>query len=231
MKKIINHLKDNWIRHGFETLVVTVGILGAFGLNNWNENRKNRNTEEKLLVELKENLAINLARLQNEIEKENNSIAAINFVVDHLDNRKPYYDSLDVRFRQAFKAYDIVLSTSAFESIRSKGFEIIHSNSLRNEIIELFDGTYSNLISETVRIENQFWPSSVLPILHTHFRWEGNTITPIDYEALLNDPTYINMITNRRHFRELAVKRKGESLLLTESLLTHIDNYLEFSEE
>ena len=40
MKKIINHLKENWIRHGFETLVVAVGILVAFTLNNWNEGRK-----------------------------------------------------------------------------------------------------------------------------------------------------------------------------------------------
>ena len=32
MKKIINHLKENWIRHGFETLVVTIGILGVLHL-------------------------------------------------------------------------------------------------------------------------------------------------------------------------------------------------------
>ena len=39
MNKILNHLKENWVRHGFETLVVTVGILGAFALNNWNDIR------------------------------------------------------------------------------------------------------------------------------------------------------------------------------------------------
>ncbi len=33
MKKIINHLKENWIKHGFETLYVIVGILMAFGLS------------------------------------------------------------------------------------------------------------------------------------------------------------------------------------------------------
>ena len=40
MKRIIDHLKENWIKYGFETLVITAGILLAFGLNNWNENRK-----------------------------------------------------------------------------------------------------------------------------------------------------------------------------------------------
>ncbi len=48
MKKIIKHLKENWIRHGFETLVITAGILLAFSLNNWNENRivQNRITSQ-----------------------------------------------------------------------------------------------------------------------------------------------------------------------------------------
>jgi hypothetical protein len=56
MKKILNHLKENWIRHGFETLVVTIGILGAFTLNNWNEEKKNRALEIKILAEIRANL-------------------------------------------------------------------------------------------------------------------------------------------------------------------------------
>ena len=214
-----------------EILLVMIGILLALQVNNWNENKKDKKVENKLLIELEENLKVNLNRLQDEILKEQNSIIAINLVVEHIDNRKPYHDSLDIHFRQAFKAYDIVLSSSAFEAIKSRGFEIIHSDSLRKNVIELFDVTYSNLISETVRLENQFWPSSVLPILHTHFRWVGNTIKPVDYEALLNDRRYTNMITNRRHFRELAVQNKSVSLLRTETLLTQIDNYLELTED
>ena len=213
-----------------EILLVMIGILLAVQVNNWNLSQKDRRAESQLLIELKQNLKVNLSRLQEEIQKEHNSIAAINLVVEHIDNRKPYHDSLDAHFRQAFKAYDIILSSSAFEAIKSRGFEIIHLDSLRKEVIELFDVTYSNLISETVRLENQFWPSSVLPILHTHFRWVGNTIKPVDYLALLNDRGYTNMITNRRHFRELAVQRKRESLLHTEALLTRIDNYLEITE-
>ena len=52
MKKIVNHLKENWIRYGFETLVVVVGVLGAFSLNNWNENRNNSNTEKAYISRL-----------------------------------------------------------------------------------------------------------------------------------------------------------------------------------
>lgn len=209
-----------------EIVLVMIGILMALQVNNWNEYKKDRKVENKLLIELKENLNINQNRLQSEIMEEQNSIAAINLVVEHIDNRKPYHDSLDTHFRQAFKAYDIVISTSGFEAIKSKGFEVIQSDSLRKKIIDLFDVTYPNLISETVRLENQFWASSVLPIWHTHFRMTGNTLKPVNYEALLDDKTYTNMITNRRHLREVALLNKSKSLIGTQSLLAHINSYL-----
>jgi hypothetical protein len=38
--KIFKHLRSDWFRYGFETLAVIVGILIAFALDNWNEERK-----------------------------------------------------------------------------------------------------------------------------------------------------------------------------------------------
>ena len=48
MRKIISLLKQNWIKYGFETVVVTVGILGAFALESWKDERR----EEKELLEV-----------------------------------------------------------------------------------------------------------------------------------------------------------------------------------
>ncbi len=38
--KFLKHLKDNWFRYGFETLAIVVGILAAFALESWNDQRK-----------------------------------------------------------------------------------------------------------------------------------------------------------------------------------------------
>lgn len=38
--KIIKHLKSDWFRYGFETLAVLVGLLAAFALESWKEERK-----------------------------------------------------------------------------------------------------------------------------------------------------------------------------------------------
>ena len=68
MKKIIKHLKENWIRHGFETLVVVVGVLIAFTLNNWNESRRNDEEARQLIRALSSDLALDTTLLHNWID-------------------------------------------------------------------------------------------------------------------------------------------------------------------
>lgn len=57
MKRLLTTLKDKWPEYLLEILVVTLGILLAFTLNNWNENRREGNTldqyRENLISELK----------------------------------------------------------------------------------------------------------------------------------------------------------------------------------
>lgn len=55
-RKAIKHLRKNWIKYGFETLVVVIGILMAFALNNWNENRIGNKLEKQYLERLAKDL-------------------------------------------------------------------------------------------------------------------------------------------------------------------------------
>lgn len=56
MRKILNILFQNWIKYGFETIVVTVGIFGAFTLESWKDQRQ----EEKELRGVYRNIADDL---------------------------------------------------------------------------------------------------------------------------------------------------------------------------
>ena len=72
MKKILNHLTTDWYKYLLELIVITAGVLGAFALNNWNENRLARKLEKKymssLIVELDrdiKSLELNKQRLES----------------------------------------------------------------------------------------------------------------------------------------------------------------------
>ena len=36
MRNILNHLKANWIKYGFETVAIMAGILGPVEFETWN---------------------------------------------------------------------------------------------------------------------------------------------------------------------------------------------------
>ena len=220
-----------------EILLVVVGILLALQINNWNQDKVNKNIEKKLLGELIENLTVNESRLSASIQEELKTASSIEILVDVLENKKPYHDSLDYHFGRADFASDIVLTNTAFEAISSRGFEIIRSDEIRKHIIDLFDSEYGFLIAMTIRLEDLFWPSSSLPLFHKHFRIKSMDkhnldnggdfdAVPVDYDALLNDDEYHNMIKHRGAFRYDGANIKRGVLEKTRVLINELKEYL-----
>ena len=214
-----------------EIALVMIGILLALQVNNWNEHQKDKVTEQKLLNALQEDLLVNIDRLNKDIKLEQRTINQANKIIKHLDERKPYMPSLDLIFAEALFSPDITISTSSYESIKFKGIDIIKSDSIQRNIINLYDVVYSNLIAETVRLENQLWPSSVLPMIHKHFRVDNEGSKPTNYDALLDDTTFKNMVMHRTGFRKQALKLKTEALYDTKTLVSMIEEKINRKKE
>jgi hypothetical protein len=56
-----------------EIALVVIGILIALQINNWNENRKETEIEQKLLLSLQREISTNIADLERTISRHTNS--------------------------------------------------------------------------------------------------------------------------------------------------------------
>ena len=210
-----------------EIALVVIGILIALQINTWNENRKFEIKELGLLEELKINLETNVVNLNDDVTHQKHQSEVLNKVILHLDEKKPYDDSLSQWLDVGMPAPDVILTSSAFETLKSTGLELIRSNSLRREIINLFEVKYPLLIQETKRLEDQMWPSTVLPVQQKYFRIMPNDrYVPTDYPSLIEKPEFTNMLSFRLSMRIYSTFLKEETIQHTRDVIALIENEL-----
>ncbi len=83
-----------------EIFLVVVGILIALQINNWNEERKDRDLEQELLLQLKDEYLSNLDELDQKVTLRNKIIASANKLLEYQDdpakrNTKDVYKHLN----------------------------------------------------------------------------------------------------------------------------------------
>lgn len=142
MKKIIKHLKENWIRHGFETLVVIMGVLIAFTLNDWNEARKNRDIEIRILSEIRENLILDFEDHNENTNYLSHVVRSSQIILDHLNNDLPYHDSLASHFAWLPMAANFDPINSGYDLWLSEGVSIVTNDSIRLRISKIYGKDY-----------------------------------------------------------------------------------------
>ena len=83
-KKLMNLETKNYLRFAIvEVILVVAGILIALQVNNWNEKRKEKVEEKKILLSLHNEISNNLINLQVVID-EKNKIIDVEIIVNEI---------------------------------------------------------------------------------------------------------------------------------------------------
>ena len=205
MKKIINHFKENWIRYGFETLVVVVGVLIAFGLNDWNESRKARIAEIGILNDLISGLEADSSALGINIALHNQAIKSSEIIMNVLDSNGAFNDSLARHFASINNYTTFASALGPYESLKSMGFETISNKSLRLEIISLYDQGY-RILKNNERILTDDIQELKRNYYQDHFE---------EFQVIIPDPPYYagKMVPN--NFNELMLNKSFKYFVRT----------------
>ena len=212
----------------FEVALIFLGVTLAIGFGNWNSERVQKNQEHQLILDLKSDLESNVAYLQ--LMRDSNSRAAdrIGSVLSYLEDRKPRsaeFDSLVINLEGWSSPY---LQRGTYETLKSRGINLISDDELRTSVVQLYEGRYNALINDSDRAAWIHYETSTLPQIQKHFERHPNRASRVvDYQALVNDQSFRNAFLYSKNFVFLLLNgRTVESLEETHRSLDLIEQYL-----
>jgi hypothetical protein len=153
MIKLFRNIRKNLLNEGKTTkyfkyaigeiVLVVIGILIALQINNWNEGRKESNLELETLSGLYNDIANNKIKIDKMISSDSIIITGNQHILSLLqDDNSSFNDTLQFSFGN-INRYDIFFPQKmAYETLKSKGLLTIKNDSLRKQVIELYDETY-----------------------------------------------------------------------------------------
>jgi len=185
-----------------EIVLVVIGILIALGINNWNEGNNAKEKETHALNEIISDLDNNIVNLTDikirKINSLNSSRNSLKIIIDVLENKKEYHDSLIVHFTAILGYPDPDIKTSGYESLTSIGMDLISDNKLRSEIGKYYTSQIPDVIRAYDELRDDFYHymldySRFLFISSYNDKYERNMI-PTDFQKLKNNYGFIESI-------------------------------------
>ena len=182
-----------------EIILVVLGILIALSINNWNEDRKSRVVELKVLKQIEGDLSKNLSQLDNAANAMEEIQKSCEIIIKVWENKSKYSDSLSLHFFKSTWSgvgYMTGIATSGYDNLENLGFDLIQNDSIRESIIHVFGKRFPQLL-------NQFKGPNEFAIYKEHYLktflidYDNNWV-PFDYEKLLSDQFYYSIINNNR---------------------------------
>ena len=208
-----------------EILLVVIGILIALQINNWNENNKLRSTEIIILKELNIALSQDSINLHFNVKSYNMVKRALEIIDEQLQLPAPTNDSLSYAFRKFLFNNSVAPTIGPYETLKSKGLDLISTDSIRSGIIDVYEVVYKYYQDKAKDYYlSESFIQEYCATLFNDLGHLGNdfSMIPHDYKALQDDKLFKTIIRTRISQVNLSHRDLEVSTRVVEKLLTDL---------
>ena len=199
-------------------MLVVIGILIALQINNLNEEKKNREFEKEILIQIQENINIDKLALKHIVNDFSKAITSSEKILqsDVSDKNK---DSIKIWLGNIIMFDRFQPLTNAYEVIKSKGLDKISNKKLRFLLGKYYDDEASHMVKSTNDIEltfNDHW----LPVLFdemVEFEFK-KSVELKDYKILLNPSKAQNILKLNRDNLASGINRLKSGIATIEKI-------------
>jgi len=221
-----------YIRYAIgEILLVVIGILIALSINNWNENRKRQNEELILLADVKNNLEMTLTSFRSDTIYNANTIVQYHKIENYIDNDLPYSIELDSVFGILTFWNGPTITASAYNSLQSKGLDLIKNEALKQDIINMYDEVLKELFTDYENAESKLSELIVDPFFVKHVKRLNNKslnlARPNDFESLKKNQEFSNILSAIIRQRKKGIIYYAVVMNQIETLIDKIKNEID----
>ena len=226
-------MKYNWKKYISEFRTVFLSVSLAFGLGKWNENRKERNSEQRILREIKAGLEADKSDMYINIAGNKSGLHCSQIFRDLVNGKARGADTLNIAFHGLLRDLVVIQNDAAYSALKSQGLNLIQNDSLRMAIISIYGFSYEILekleetYSELQFNENYFKPISEAFLPYFILDNQGNIIDihPVNFTELERKRIlfYLARIDLNRRF---ILQQYEDCLVEIDELIESIDQNL-----
>jgi hypothetical protein len=221
---------SNWKSAILEIVLIVIGITIAFALENWNSKRLLKMEEVELLKEFSKTLGTDLADIQGNVFEYSKCINSVHQIVKSMEENLPFHDSMVYHFSNITINRVFYRNDGPYEVLKSKGFDLISNDSLRNMLSDLYSVEYRIIDN----IESQMIHTLGYPHLFEYIKEnfkkserensdsERISIEPIDYEKIKQDPQFRLLIEHTASLKSLTILMYERTLRKIEAVQQRI---------
>lgn len=131
--------------YGIEFLSVFIAVVSAFALQNWNDNRRANQAESKMLTEIANGLEKDIEDIKMNAFGHEFGLKAGHYFKNIIGGTCNSPDSLQGYYFGLTRDFISVQNTAGYQTLKSRGLELVKNDTLRLQIIALYEYDYNTL--------------------------------------------------------------------------------------